>query len=172
MAYSCNILLGRIVKVRGFEGAVTVKLEKSFIDNIPQLESVFLQIDGRPVPFFISESEYSGSDVLKISFMNYETTEQVNEFIGCKIYLTSDEPSTETSNEFVDLSGYQVLTDENLLLGQITEVIRNPGQWLLDITSPDNKEILIPLHEDLIIRLDNEMKVMVLKIPEGLLEIN
>ena len=54
MAYKNDILLGRITKVSGYEGAVTVKLEKIFTENIPQMESVFLEIEGRPVPFFIS----------------------------------------------------------------------------------------------------------------------
>ena len=53
MNYRCNILLGRVTKTSGFEGAVVVRLERSFIENIPQIESVFVEIDGRPVPFFI-----------------------------------------------------------------------------------------------------------------------
>ncbi len=60
MAYNANILLGRISKVHGFEGAVTVKLEKNLIENIPDMESVFLEIEGKPVPFFIEESDYPG----------------------------------------------------------------------------------------------------------------
>ena len=172
MTYNCDILLGQITKVSGFEGAVTVRLERSFIDNIPQLESVFLEIEGRPVPFFISESEYSGGDILKIIFIYYNSAEKVNEFKGCRIYLTSDQPAAEKSDDFGDLTAYRVYTEDDLFLGQVDEVIQNPGQWLLNISSPDKKEILFPLHEDLIIRLDPEKKIMVLKIPEGLLEIN
>ena len=55
MAYNSDILLGRITKVSGYEGAVTVRLEKIFFENIPQMESVFLEIEGRQVPFFISD---------------------------------------------------------------------------------------------------------------------
>ena len=65
MAYKNEILLGRITKVSGYEGAVTVKLERIFSENLPHMESVFLEIEGRPVPFFISDSEYSGADILK-----------------------------------------------------------------------------------------------------------
>jgi ribosomal 30S subunit maturation factor RimM len=61
MTYKSDILLGQIIKASGYEGAVTVKLEKDFFDNIPNIESVFLEIEGRPVPFFISETEYSGA---------------------------------------------------------------------------------------------------------------
>ena len=85
MAYNSNILLGRITKVSGYEGAVTVKLEKIFSENIPQMESVFLEIEGRPVPFFISDSEYSGADILKLQFEGYDSIEKVSEFMvaGC-----------------------------------------------------------------------------------------
>jgi hypothetical protein len=60
MTYTCNILLGRIIKIIGYEGAVAVKLENIFTENIPQMESVFIEIEGKPVPFFISGSEYLG----------------------------------------------------------------------------------------------------------------
>ncbi len=32
------------------------------------MESVFLEIEGKPVPFFISESEYPGGDILRLKF--------------------------------------------------------------------------------------------------------
>jgi ribosomal protein L35AE/L33A len=51
MAYKKHILLGKITKVHGFEGAVTIRLERSFSDNILKMESVFIETDGRPVPF-------------------------------------------------------------------------------------------------------------------------
>lgn len=172
MSYSCNILLGRITKITGYEGAVIVKLERSFIENIPKMESVFIETDGRPVPFFITETEYSGSDILKLKFADYDTADRVSEFKGCGIYLCSETGTAETSSVPADFTGYSVFTDDNLLIGQIAEVIRNPGQWLLNITSPQKKEILIPLHEDFILLIDDRKKLMVLKIPEGLLEIN
>ena len=89
MAYKSNILLGRITKLSGYEGAVTVKLEKIFPENILPDESVFLEIEGRPVPFFISDYEYTGADILKLSFEGYDTIEKITEFIGCRIFLTN-----------------------------------------------------------------------------------
>lgn len=46
MAYKNSILLGRIIKVTGYEGAVIVKLEKFFSENIPQMESVSWKLKG------------------------------------------------------------------------------------------------------------------------------
>jgi 16S rRNA processing protein RimM len=173
MTYRNNILLGRITKVSGYEGAVAVKLEKIFTENIPRLESVFLEIEGRPVPFFISELDYSGADILKLQFEGYSSVEKVSEFIGCRIFLTEDTFSeNDQKADTPSLTGYQVYAGENILLGSISEVILNNGQWLLIVKSAERKEILIPFHEHFIVSIDKRKKVMIMDIPEGLTEIN
>jgi 16S rRNA processing protein RimM len=172
MAYSNNILLGRITKLSGYEGAVTVKLEKIFSENIPLMESVFLEIEGRPVPFFISGSEYSGADILKLSFEGYESIEKVREFIGCRIFLTSGKPAKTHPDDLTSLKGYLVLIQNDNFLGTITDIIQNPGQWLLNISTPSGKEILIPLHNDFIVSIDDTKKTVIMDIPDGLTDIN
>jgi 16S rRNA processing protein RimM len=172
MAYQGNILLGQITKTSGFEGAVSIKLEKSFIENIPEMESVFLEIEGRTVPFFISESEYPGSDILKLTFEGYESIEKVNEFKGCRVFLTSQTPINQKDTDIQQIAGYSVYDSNNILIGTVTEIIANTGQWLLTILSPEKKKILLPLHEDLIVKIDNKRKRMVMEVPEGLLDLN
>ena len=172
MAYRNDILLGRITKISGYEGAVTVKLESRFTENIPELESVFLEIDGRPVPFFISASEYSGADILKLRFVGYESAEKISEFTGCNVFLTGYIPPIDPEDEMFNIIGYKVLIRDEFVLGYIKELIPNSGQWLLKVGSQQKKEILIPFHEDFIIRTDRKNKIIVMDIPEGLTEIN
>lgn len=172
MAYSSNILLGRITKTSGYEGALTLKIEKEFIENIPHLESVFIEIDGRPVPFFISGSDYSGNDILKLKFTDYDTADRVSGFIGCGVYLTSGSSINEEADDYSELKGYKVQNEDGHIAGEIEEVIKYPGQLLIKIITPLKKEILIPLHEDLIMKIDSREEVILMKIPEGLTEIN
>jgi 16S rRNA processing protein RimM len=172
MAYHSEILLGRITKVSGYEGAVTVKIEKIFSENIPQMESVFLEIEGRPVPFFISGSEYSGADILKLKFEGYDSNEKVAEFPGCRVFLTTHHQSVNQADDIPDFTGYEVFIQGDRLIGSIKEVIPNPSQWLLNIISPDNKEILVPFHEHFIVSIDNKRRIIIMDIPEGLTEIN
>lgn len=172
MAYKNDILLGRITKVSGYEGAVTVKLERIFSGRIPHMESVFLEIEGRPVPFFISYSDYSGADILKLEFDGYDSSDKVIEFVGCRVYLTTTAPADKKTEEVKSLLGYTVYTSDNIILGTIDEIIPNPGQWLLSVISESKKEILIPLHENFIVRIDNKKKILIMDIPEGLTEIN
>jgi len=171
MAYNANILLGRISKVHGFEGAVTVLLEKNLIENVPDMESVFLEIEGKPVPFFILDSDYPGGDILRLKFDGYNTIEQVNEFTGCRVFLTSGEKE-EKSTDVKTFHSYRILLPDKSHVGTISEIIENPGQWLLGIIAPAGKELLIPFHEDFIVSIDKRKKIIVMDLPEGLLEIN
>lgn len=171
MAYNANILLGRISKVHGYEGAVTVRLEKSFIENIPEIESVFLEIEGKPVPFFLKESDYRGGDIIRLKFLWYDTIEKVNEFSGCRLYLPPFE-NRKKETRLTSFYNYKVFLNDNTIIGTISEVIENPGQWLLKISAPTGKEILIPFHEDFITAIDKRKKIIMMNLPEGLTDLN
>jgi 16S rRNA processing protein RimM len=172
MAYRNQILLGKIARVNGYDGYVTVKLEKAFIEDIPGMESVFIETEGRPVPFFITASEYSGGDLLRLKFEGYEAFEKITEFNGCKLFLTtvSDVNIPERNQEPV--IGFKVILRNRKQIGTVTGLIQNPGQVLLKIISPRNKEILIPYHEDFILQMDTGKKTIIVEIPDGLTEIN
>ena len=172
MAYTCNTLLGRIIKINGYEGTVAVKLEKIFTENIPLMESVFLEIEGRAVPFFISGLEYSGADILKLSFDGYDSDEKVSEFAGCRVFLTSAIYNDNLNESNENLIGYRVFAQEDQLLGSISEVLTNNGQWLINVISKSKKDILIPFHEHFIVSIDKRKKIIIMNIPEGLTEIN
>jgi 16S rRNA processing protein RimM len=172
MAYKSDILLGRITKLNGYEGAVTVKLEKIFSENIPLMESVFLEIEGRPVPFLISDSEYSGADILKLKFTDYDSVEKVSEFTGCRVFLTTEVNAENDPDDIQSLTGYSVVLSDGIPLGKITEVISNPGQLLLNVLSTKNREILIPFHEHFIVSIDDKKRNIIMDIPEGLADLN
>jgi 16S rRNA processing protein RimM len=156
MAYKKHILLGKITKVHGYQGAVTIRLERNISDNLPEMESVFIETDGRPVPFFIDFSEQPDLLTLRLKFRDYNTTEKVKEFIGCKVYLTNSTDPDIPVEDPETLIDYEVLSDDDISIGVIDEIIENPGQFLLRIRTTSGKEILLPLHEDLIKEIDSK----------------
>ena len=172
MDYRPQILLGRITKAVGFSGAVAIKLEHKFTDNIPAMESVFVEVEGRPVPFFISVSEYSGGDTLRLKFEGYDSVEKMEEFTGCNVFLTTAGNPEIPARNNADITGYTVLLKDGTLLGKVRELVNNPGQDLLTVISAVRKEILVPFHEDLILRLDSKKKTIIMDLPEGITDLN
>ncbi|MDX9725990.1 MAG: hypothetical protein RBT38_06355 [Bacteroidales bacterium] len=171
MTYKNQILLGKISRINGPDGSVSVRLEQEFVENIPYMESVFLEIAGKPVPFFISSSVYPGGNILRLSFEGYDSNEKMIEFAGCRIFLTSASGEGEKPEVF-NLAGFRVILEDNSLVGEVREIIPNPGHDLLKIISPEKREILMPLHEDFIIDSDITRKTITVRLPEGLIELN
>jgi 16S rRNA processing protein RimM len=171
MAYKANILLGRISKLHGFQGAVTVRLEKTFIEKVPDMETVFLEIEGKPVPFFIAWSDYPGGDILRLQFDGYNTNDKVVEFSGSKVFLTTGEKENP-GPDIRTFYNYSIYLPDNSPVGTVKEIIENPGQWLLNISTLEGKELLIPFHEDFIKSVDARKKIIKMDLPEGLMDIN
>jgi ribosomal 30S subunit maturation factor RimM len=61
---------------------------------------------------------------------------------------------------------------DNIPIGKIKEIIKNPGQSLLNISGKSGKIILIPLHEDLVSEVIPDKKIIVMDIPEGITDLN
>ena len=171
MTYKNKILLGKISKINMPDGSVSVRLEQEFVENIPDIESVFLEIAGKPVPFFISSLTYQGGNILRISFEGYESYGKIAEFSGCRIFLASEEGGGEKPDP-LNISGFRVVLENKKLVGEVKEIIPNPGHDLLEIISPENKEILMPFHEDFIITSDLRRKTITVRLPEGLIDLN
>ena len=172
MAQTNNILLGKITKIHGHDGAVAVRLEKNFSENIPLMESVFLEIGGRPVPFFIDYFEQISPEKAYLKFQDYNTIEKIKEFTGCNIYIQSGSATFGTIDEQTDLLGFKIVSVKGIPAGEIVEIIKNPAQWLLRAARKDGGEILIPFHEDLIIEINDAQRILRMNIPEGLDVIN
>jgi 16S rRNA processing protein RimM len=172
MTYKTGIGLGRISKVSGFEGAVTVKLERIFSGELPHTGPVFLEIEGRPVPFFIEDSDYPGADLIRFKFSGYDTPEAVSRFVGCRVFLTGPGAPAEKDEDLYLLTGFAVISGKGEGMGTITGIIENPAQLLLSITTPGKKELLVPFHEDLILKIDRKKRIIKMEIPDGLTEIN
>ena len=105
-------------------------------------------------------------------FSGYDSDDKVKEFVGCNLYLTEEPPSQIQAENPQDLIDFEVFSDEDISVGIITGIIENPGQLLLNILSATGRNILLPLHEDLIKGIDTEKKIVRMIIPEGISDIN
>lgn len=178
MAYRAHILLGTLSKVYGYEGFVVVKIEKRFIYSnidVDNIESVFLEIEGKLVPFFIEDLFYAGGDTIRFKFIDYDNPGRVEEFIGCSVFLVNNPDECNGNNDDVDdknLVGYSVVSSDSIPIGLIMDIFDNTGQYLLAVKTSNGKEVLLPLHDDLIVDIDDENKILTIKLLNELLSLN
>jgi 16S rRNA processing protein RimM len=165
-------LLGYIVKTHGVKGQVVAFFDVDYPEDYEDLESVFLEQQGRLVPFFIDSIEPQQKGRFIIRFEDIKTIEQAEKLRNTSIYLPLDElPELEEDQfYFHEVIGYKVVDENHGQLGTVREFYDLPQQQLMAMDYQD-QEMLIPVMDEILLRADHEAKVLHVRLPEGLLEV-
>ena len=173
MQHNELILLGKIIKVHGFNGAVVIALEGEISEKIKEMESVFVEIDGKPVPFFFEWQKDSGPNTLLAKFDYFDSEKSIIEFVGCEVFTDREIIITSSDSQLpIFLTGYTLMDSGKRVVGEIIKVVSFPMQVMLELKTSKEGDILIPYNEDWIIELDETNKSISLNLPEGLDSIN
>jgi 16S rRNA processing protein RimM len=166
-----HIHIGKLVATVGLKGELLLKHVLGKKTIFKQGEVLFIEIEKNiQLPYFIeiSVSKNNTETILKIEGVN--TKEQAAKLLQKKIWLTKNDFETYVSKTApVNLMGFSVVANERIL-GKVQAVIEQPQQILLQINVLQ-KEVLIPLHEKTLKKIDRKNKRVHVTLPEGLLEI-
>ena len=58
------------------------------------------------------------------------------------------------------------------MLGTVADVLDQTANVLLDVATPDGHSILIPAHEDFVMKADHRLRCLYVNVPEELLTLN
>jgi len=164
--------LGKIVKKHSFKGEVVVKLDTDEPELYRNMESVFVDLGGNLVPFFIEKSSLSKGTMLRVKFDDVNTEEEADSIVKSGIYLPLDLLPKLEGNQFYfhEIIGFTVIDRNFGTVGVVVNVNDAAAQPLFEIERED-KEIFIPLIDDFIKKVDRKNKEIQVETPEGLIEL-
>lgn len=167
------ILLGTIIKTHGYSGGVVIALEGNFSEKVNEMELVFVEVDKKPVPFFIETSREVSPETVIVSFDYYDSDSKIREFVGNKVYSDQDPGVAPAQTDLpVAYKGYTLLNRDGKALGEIVKILSYPMQVMLEISSENSTPILIPFNRDWILKDDPKNLTLKMDLPEGLDDIN
>jgi 16S rRNA processing protein RimM len=151
------------------EMIMTHSLEKN--SSLKGLEVVFIEERKNSfLPWFIESLKVKSEKELIIKLETIDTKEATMALLQKEIWLTeSDFKSFADKSSPISLLGYDIIED-NKSLGKILEVLEQPHQILCRLEI-DEKEVLIPLNESTLLKIDHKKKNIQVSLPEGLLDI-
>jgi 16S rRNA processing protein RimM len=163
--------IGYITKTKGLKGEVQVYFEYDVPADLP-LDSVFAEINGKLVPFFISTYKLQNNQTGNFYFDDIDTIEKAQTLIRKKLYLLNSLKPVRDDDEFLitDLKGFMVHDQTVGELGDIIEIHEYPQQFVA-VVSYKFKEIMFPLNDDLILEIDEENGILKVDLPEGLIDL-
>tara|TARA_R110002124_G_scaffold120895_6_gene279002 strand:+ start:65581 stop:66105 length:525 start_codon:yes stop_codon:yes gene_type:complete len=164
--------LGKVVKKYSFKGEVLVKLDTDEPELFTDMESVFVEQHKNLIPFFIERSSLHKSTLLRIRFEDVDTEAAADQLIGLHLYLPLEFLPQLSGNKFYyhEIIGYTVNDVSFGNVGKITGVNDATAQALFEIDR-DGKQILIPINDAFIKKVDRTSQTIILDVPEGLIDI-
>ncbi|MGV6829002.1 MAG: ribosome maturation factor RimM [Flavobacteriales bacterium] len=164
--------LGKIVRKYSFKGELLIKLDTDDPEMFTQMESVFVEKHKNLIPFFIERASLHKSQLLRVKFEDVNNDGDANSLLGSHLYLPLDLLPKLTGNQFYyhEIIGFEVEDINFGSVGVITGVNDSTTQALLEINRK-GIQILIPITDEIIKKVDRVKKIITVIAPEGLIEL-
>ncbi len=172
-----NISIGHTKKAFGTKGEIRLFVETEFIEDILAASVMFVEIQGKAIPYFIEEVNMLDTLVAKLE--EVDSKEAAAKIAGKTILLRPQDvrpkeerlvPQEEDGLFYSQYVGFEIIDESIGKIGVIERVEEFPQQEMAMLKYQE-KEILIPLNETLIVKIDKSEKMIWMDLPEGILEL-
>jgi len=167
--------LGYTSKSHGKNGELIAKIDVDFPEEYNNLESVLVRMnktDKTLIPFFISQAQIQNNGTLRFKFEDVNNVVEAKSLVGKELYLPLDTLPKLTGDKFYfhEVIGFTVIDHQKGNIGEIFNVLEHPQQAIFEVRF-NSKEILIPITDDIINKVDRINKTIEVSAPEGLIDI-
>lgn len=163
--------IGYIIKPHGLKGALNIYLDVDDPQQYKKMESVVVNQNNNLIPFFISSIQISGKKgIMKLD--DIDTIDQALELKSASLLLPIELLPELKDGQFYyhEVIGYSIHDDRIGELGIIENIFSGSNQDLIAMRYKE-KEVLIPINDELVKKADHNLKVVFISLPDGLLEI-
>ena len=162
---------GKLVAASGLKGELIFKHELGKKTSLKDLKAVFIE-DKKDsfIPYFIESTRIKNDSEIYLKLEGIDTREAAATLSPKEVWMTeADFKKYAAKSAPASLLGYTIINNKDRL-SEILEVIEQPHQLLCRIEI-NEKEVLIPLNESFLKKIDHKKKEVIVELPDGLLDI-
>jgi len=168
---SAYFKIGKIIAAHGLEGDVILQHSLGKKTSLKGIEAIFIE-DRKDsfLPYFVRSTKIKNDDETYLRLEEINTRETALKLIRKEIWMKEEDFKRYASaSASISLLDFHMI-DKGVNLGKIEEIIDQPHQILCKIWQGTN-EMLIPLHEHTLEKIDRKNKIVYVNLPDGLLDI-
>jgi 16S rRNA processing protein RimM len=161
------LVVGFLRRAHGVQGEMIMDLHTDFPERFRSGRKLFV---GEEHKAMTVEDVRSHAKGLLIKFKGIETPEETARFRNQWVYIkaTDAPPLPEGQIYQHELFGFQVLDENETLLGELVEIIETGANDVYVVRNEAGKEILLPAIPSVILELDPIRRFMRVHLLEGL----
>lgn len=163
--------LGKITRTHGVKGHLVVHLDAQHPSHYKKSKEMFLMMNNVLQKFTVKEISITGNTA-RVLFNEIDSLTKAEDYKKIDVYLPLTELPKLGKNDFYyhELIGMEISDVKLGWIGTIKDMIDMPAQPLAQVFVKD-KEVLIPIIKDFVEEYNKQEKKLIMKLPEGLLEI-
>jgi 16S rRNA processing protein RimM len=163
------LILGTISKTHGVRGEMIIRIANPLFEPDENWESLFLQIDGILVPFFISSLHAPTADEWIVCFDDLDNKDSAQNLVGSQVWIHKDFMATMEEEIYLDeLTGYELINKTTGKRGLVSDFMDIPGNPVFEVSIEGDK-VLVPAQDDLIEEIDTGNQRLIMRLPEGIM---
>lgn len=170
------IAIGHYNKPHGVAGEISATIDVDY-DVLQGLSCLVSDIDGIFVPFFVNACRPKTSETVLLTIDGIDNEQEAAKLVNHDIYALKRDYRTESENEDADgypldfFIGFELRDSDGSVVGEIIDVDEQTENAIF-IIQRDAAELMVPATDDLIVEFDIDDKVMVMDLPQGLIDLN
>lgn len=133
------------------------------------LDWIFIEINGNRVPYAVEEI-YQEENTVFIKFKDFSHVEDVKKNNGNFLFLPIECFKKEIKLNLQELTGYKLIDITSGIETEIVKIVEYPFQ-LMAFVNVEHKEVLVPLAEALVKKIDPDNKKIEMNLPEGIFDL-
>lgn len=164
--------LGYVAKLHGYKGEVSLFLDVTNPEEYRNLDVIYIEINEQLTPFFIQAFKPKNKGFAAVKLEGVDSEADAMRILRKSVYLPESYLPKLEDVHFYDheVVGYTVIDQKYGNIGILEEVVDLKGNPLIRVMK-ENKEILIPFHDQLVQHIDRVKKEMHILAPEGLIDL-
>jgi 16S rRNA processing protein RimM len=163
--------IGKLAATFGVKGEVVLEHHLGEDASLEGVVAIFIEeFTGKFIPYFIGGSKTKSGTEMILHLEGIDSPESAKRFLRKKIWLKEEDvKKTASATAPISMLGFMVY-DNKKPLSVVLEVIEQPVQILLRIEL-QGKEVLVPLNESTLDKIDHKQGKIFVTLPDGLLDI-
>lgn len=171
------IAIGHFNKPHGVAGEISATIDVD-IDVLRALSCLVSEIDGIYVPFFVNSLRPKTIDTVLLTIDGINSEMEASRLVNNDFFAIKREFSQESEEADADgypldyFIGFDLADAKGTRVGKIIDVNEQTENAIFIIGRDDDDEVMVPATDDLIVEFDLDKKIMVMDLPQGLLDLN